>query len=717
MIKGENMSNNPAIENLCKPKEWTVMVYLTGGRDISDEARESLLRMKQVGSTGKIHLVAQFDSGSEGTFTKRYYLTEYKNSLEILTLLHQTCSEVLEAYGPDDEDAVCMDCYQRLWRLLDEKQQQLLEKMPPEEMKKMIVSTPDRFMNSVLNWILDDDVYPHSSGSLGDTNAGDPGVLVDFVRWAKVRYPAEHYLVVLWGHGSGLSVAWVYPIWPSIRPGDPLTAHELLEAFEMATSDLRDKFIAGIKEFIREQINEKNSDVIAKMGFPESGVNPNESIDSLIESFLENEIGMPGVYGTATQIDPVKHAYKSKVDIVGFNSCSLATIEVYRQLSGLVDYVVASEGFTPKTSWPYDRILKTLDDQSEKLDEANQIFAEVSNQHTEANKKWTQNPDNEELKKKVDELWKKMTEIKEKISELALVKSGKAEGLAKIIVTEHIEYYKELIKAAENLKELQRKAKELEIDMDVVYGYDLRIKGIGMRGKGIGMRGKGIGMRGKGIGMRGKGIGMDSEEGLLEISGIDLCVCRPEKSEKVAKCMKILAAKLTNLLNKESVQKKVLGAIQGAHSASQSYFMGNFSDLHDFCRALSIFDPECEIDEDISCDDIDGIDLQDPVDANNPLQSSEADAPKLENISISSICDCVMKAVDEMIIKKDNTGEDVRNSNGASIFFPWGEWAETDATNAYEELELKFLEETNWQEPLRKYRELAANFEAKKDPF
>jgi hypothetical protein len=33
-----------------KEKEWSVMVYLAGGMDVTDKARESLLRMKQIRS-------------------------------------------------------------------------------------------------------------------------------------------------------------------------------------------------------------------------------------------------------------------------------------------------------------------------------------------------------------------------------------------------------------------------------------------------------------------------------------------------------------------------------------------------------------------------------------------------------------------------------------------------------------------------------------------
>ena len=194
-----NKLKDDAVGSLWKPKKWSVMVYLAGGRDISDEARESLLRMKQVGSTENIHLVAQFDSGSEGTVTKRYYLTKSENSSQVMMLLEQACAEVPDSFESED-DGTWMYYYKRISKALSERQRVLLETMPQEEMKKLLISSPERFKNFVLDCMLSEDVYPRLSGKLGDTNAGKPEVLVDFIRWAKVRYPAEHYLVVLWGH-------------------------------------------------------------------------------------------------------------------------------------------------------------------------------------------------------------------------------------------------------------------------------------------------------------------------------------------------------------------------------------------------------------------------------------------------------------------------------------------------------------------------------------
>src|SRR5829696_8429475 len=35
----------------------------------------------------------------------------------------------------------------------------------------------------------------------GERNFGDPQTLIDFVKWTKANYPADHYALYFWGHG------------------------------------------------------------------------------------------------------------------------------------------------------------------------------------------------------------------------------------------------------------------------------------------------------------------------------------------------------------------------------------------------------------------------------------------------------------------------------------------------------------------------------------
>ncbi len=38
---------------------------------------------------------------------------------------------------------------------------------------------------------------------MGDVDMGDPTTLSNFIAWGKTRYPADHYALVVWNHGSG----------------------------------------------------------------------------------------------------------------------------------------------------------------------------------------------------------------------------------------------------------------------------------------------------------------------------------------------------------------------------------------------------------------------------------------------------------------------------------------------------------------------------------
>jgi hypothetical protein len=61
---------------------------------------------------------------------------------------------------------------------------------------------------------------------LGEVNTGDPRTLVDFVKFSVEKFPADHYMLILWNHGSGFSVA------VDESQGDELSLNELQEALE-----------------------------------------------------------------------------------------------------------------------------------------------------------------------------------------------------------------------------------------------------------------------------------------------------------------------------------------------------------------------------------------------------------------------------------------------------------------------------------------------------
>jgi hypothetical protein len=61
----------------------------------------------------------------------------------------------------------------------------------------------------------------------GDKNSGDPAVLADFLRWGAQQAPADRYLLMMWGHGSGL-IGSNRDV--EVLGGDDLTIPEMVQA-------------------------------------------------------------------------------------------------------------------------------------------------------------------------------------------------------------------------------------------------------------------------------------------------------------------------------------------------------------------------------------------------------------------------------------------------------------------------------------------------------
>ncbi|MBF0213619.1 MAG: DVUA0089 family protein [Magnetococcales bacterium] len=69
--------------------------------------------------------------------------------------------------------------------------------------------------------------------SLGEINTGDPASLTNFINWSAANNPADHYALVVWDHGGGLSGS----CWDDSNSADHLTANELRSALDNSNVD------------------------------------------------------------------------------------------------------------------------------------------------------------------------------------------------------------------------------------------------------------------------------------------------------------------------------------------------------------------------------------------------------------------------------------------------------------------------------------------------
>ncbi len=179
--------------------------------------------------------------------------------------------------------------------------------------------------------------YPKDSiANLGETNTGDPKVLIDFLKWGISTYPAEKYMAVLWNHGSGWNEDDVYDRAVKVSPEK--------EKF----TPLSKRAIRGKR--IKKTIFSTTMDEILSQPAPMRAI----LYDDESKDFLDNK-EMKNVLTEGAKLTPNK-----QFDIIGFDACLMNTIEVAYQLKDTAKVIVGSEETEPGAGWPYDKVLGAL---------------------------------------------------------------------------------------------------------------------------------------------------------------------------------------------------------------------------------------------------------------------------------------------------------------------------------------------------------------------
>lgn len=162
---------------------WTVMIYLAGDNNLTDECVHQLTQMKEVDGLEDICVLAQFDPRGSRLTPQRYKISH----------MSQTPS-----LSEDFKDWV-------------------------KNKKKF---KHESYKEYAFRW-------GRRSGPGGtvdeETNTGSPVTLFDFVTWGIQNYKADSYMLVLAGHGGGTEKGYLLR---DENPGDALTIWEMLVALE-----------------------------------------------------------------------------------------------------------------------------------------------------------------------------------------------------------------------------------------------------------------------------------------------------------------------------------------------------------------------------------------------------------------------------------------------------------------------------------------------------
>lgn len=120
-------------------KKWTILVFLNADNNLEDAGWEDVQEMEKVGSTDDVNVVVQFDYVNPRG-SKRLYVQ--KKPADAVTPPSSGYGSTPTLYS------------------------KVLEEMPEQDM-------------------------------------GDSKVFSEFVTWGMHEYPADHYMVIMWNHGSG----------------------------------------------------------------------------------------------------------------------------------------------------------------------------------------------------------------------------------------------------------------------------------------------------------------------------------------------------------------------------------------------------------------------------------------------------------------------------------------------------------------------------------
>jgi hypothetical protein len=216
--------------------DWTVMVYCCADNDLDSEGVNDLNELEYAGSTDDVNMIYLLDRYGVDD-TKLYYVLNDQNG---------------DPSG-DDMNIVSLD-----------------------------------ISDSARSWLATEE------------DMGNPQTIEDFVLWTMSKYPARHYLLSIWDHGSGIF----------------LLCQE-----------------AGI--FKGECFDEHG-------GVPEEYIDLAELREVLKAAYQANG--------------------NRKIDIVGHDVCVLGQVETHYQMEPYVAYAIASENYEPPDGWEYGYSFKDLID-------------------------------------------------------------------------------------------------------------------------------------------------------------------------------------------------------------------------------------------------------------------------------------------------------------------------------------------------------------------
>ena len=172
-----------------------------------------------------------------------------------------------------------------------------------------------------------------------DSYSGDRKVRLEDFLAASVDHPVEskRIFLVLWGHGAGLDHVYFYKD-PPAAPAAPAAIPTPVPVPVPGTMGVAPAVANAAPNAVARTIQFQPAELL-------NGNNANRYVD---------DIALAGVLTNFSK------SMNQKIDLLGFDACMMAMVEIWHEIRDSTSLVVASDEELPKGSWPYALILSDL---------------------------------------------------------------------------------------------------------------------------------------------------------------------------------------------------------------------------------------------------------------------------------------------------------------------------------------------------------------------
>ncbi len=178
---------------------------------------------------------------------------------------------------------------------------------------------------------------------IGEADMGDGKVLADFVLWGMQKFPAKHYMLIIWDHGQG---------WRLFTANLLRRARTVSKSRAIAPAD-------NARGLRAESVLVRNADGVASS---QGQTAPFRSAPGApYRSVSNDETNQDVLYNRKIQDSLEEALHGKKLDVIGFDACLMSMIETAYALRNIGDYMIGSEELEPGLGWKYDDWLKAVE--------------------------------------------------------------------------------------------------------------------------------------------------------------------------------------------------------------------------------------------------------------------------------------------------------------------------------------------------------------------